>query len=219
MSKQPRLRLFLDSNVLTGGILAQWGLDKAVLSLCAARICRMVLAEYVREEVEENLLTRGAQLSPAAAEQVIEDYDKLLKLARPEVIPLPLAQEVANSRHLIRHAADVPVLLSAIHAQPDWLLTHKRTISRLPSQSELACGLQPRRHSSERSQKKYRDASHHQSGVAADEHAGFTERAGGYPHLSAIIGSTLAARRAGAMLAPRATLRAMPMRLRRSEDR
>jgi predicted nucleic acid-binding protein len=124
MSKQTRLRLFLDSNVLTGGILAQWGLDKAVLSLCAARICRMVLAEYVREEVEENLLTRAAQFSAAAADQVIEDYGKLLKLARPEVIPLPLAQEVASSRHLIKHAADVPVLLSAIHAQPDWLLTH-----------------------------------------------------------------------------------------------
>jgi hypothetical protein len=89
MSKQPRLRLFLDSNVLTGGIVAEWGLDKAVLSLCAARICRMVLAEYVREEVEENLLTRAAQLSSVAADQVIEDYGKLLKLARPEIIPLP----------------------------------------------------------------------------------------------------------------------------------
>lgn len=28
------------------------------------------------------------------------------------------------SRHLIRHAADVPVLLSAMKARPDWLLTH-----------------------------------------------------------------------------------------------
>jgi hypothetical protein len=47
-----------DSNVLTAGILSTWGLDKAVLSLCAARICRLVLAEAVREEVEENLLIR-----------------------------------------------------------------------------------------------------------------------------------------------------------------
>jgi hypothetical protein len=53
MSRQSPLRLFLDSNVVTGGIVSEWGLDKAVLSLCAARICRMVLAEYVREEVEE----------------------------------------------------------------------------------------------------------------------------------------------------------------------
>ena len=124
MSRQRRLRLFLDSNVLTGGIVSKWGLDKAVLSLCAARICRMVLAEYVREEVEENLLSRVAELSPAGADEMIDDYSKLLKLARPEIIPLPLAREVAGSRHLIRHAADVPVLISAMQAQPDWLLTH-----------------------------------------------------------------------------------------------
>jgi len=43
---------------LTAGFVAAWGLDKAVLSLCAARICRLVLADAVREEVEENLLTR-----------------------------------------------------------------------------------------------------------------------------------------------------------------
>jgi hypothetical protein len=31
---------------------------------------------------------------------------------------------VRESRHLIRHAAAVPVLLSAITSKPDWLLTH-----------------------------------------------------------------------------------------------
>jgi hypothetical protein len=31
---------------------------------------------------------------------------------------------VQSNRHLIRHAADVPVLLSAMSSKPDWLLTH-----------------------------------------------------------------------------------------------
>jgi predicted nucleic acid-binding protein len=124
MNQPKPLRLFLDSNVLTGGILSSWGLDKAVLSLCAAGICRMVLAEYVREEVEENLLTRAASFPPQEASQVLDDYVKLMKLARPEMVPLPSKQEVAESRRLIAHAADVPVLVSAIHAKPDWLLTH-----------------------------------------------------------------------------------------------
>jgi hypothetical protein len=44
---QRRIRLFLDSNVLTGGILSPWGLDKATLWLCAAKVCRLVLAEVV----------------------------------------------------------------------------------------------------------------------------------------------------------------------------
>lgn len=124
MNPPTPLRLFLDSNVLTGGIMASWGMDKAVLSLCAARICRMVLAKTVRLEVERNLLARASTFSPAEAEQVLNDYIKLIELAQPEIVPPPAADEVARSLHLIRHIADVPVLLSAMHGQPDWLLTH-----------------------------------------------------------------------------------------------
>lgn len=124
MSEPGPLRLFLDSNVLTGGIVAPWGLDKAVLALCAARICRLVLAAIVQDEVENNLLAHAAALPPHDAEQVLADYSRLLILTRPEIVPLPDLAAVVQARPLIRHAADVPVLLSAIRSQPDWLLTH-----------------------------------------------------------------------------------------------
>lgn len=126
MKESSRLRLFLDSNVLTGGILAPWGMDKAVLSLCAARICRMVLAEVVRQEVETSLLLRATAFGQEQARQVVDDYLQLVKLARPEVVPPPAEADVIRSRALIRHAADVPVLLSAMRSRPDWLLTHNR---------------------------------------------------------------------------------------------
>jgi len=125
MSLSNAPRLFLDSNILTGGIIARWGLDKAILSLCAARICQVVLAEAVREEVERNLLKKALAggFDQKAADQLLTDYDGLIKFAQPELIPLPDKQIVLDSRGLIRHAADVPVLVSAITAQPDWLLT------------------------------------------------------------------------------------------------
>jgi predicted nucleic acid-binding protein len=116
--------LFLDSNVLTSGIVSHWGLDKAVLSLCAARICRLVLAEAVREEVEENLLLHAAHLSSSQADALIEDYRELIRLIKPESVPYPDVDSVQANRHLIRHASDVPVLLSAMAAGPDWLLSH-----------------------------------------------------------------------------------------------
>ncbi len=119
-----KLRLFLDSNVLTGGIVAPWGLDKAILSLCAARICRLVLAEAVREEVEENLLLHAGSLSQTDADKLIENYRRLIQLTKPEVVAFPTAELVSTNRRLIRHEADVPVLLSAMAARPDWLLTH-----------------------------------------------------------------------------------------------
>lgn len=124
MTGQRRIRLFLDSNVLTGGIVSPWGLDKATLSLCAAKVCRLVLAEVVRDEVEENLLVHAERLPALDACQVIEDYRRLIKLTNPEVVPYPDRDLVRSSRHLIRHAADVPVLLSAMASKPDWLLTH-----------------------------------------------------------------------------------------------
>lgn len=124
MSRQRRIRLFLDSNVLTGGIVSPWGLDKAVLSLCAAKVCKLVLAEAVRDEVEENLLLHAERLPALDADQLIEDYRRLIKLANPELVPYPNGDLVRSSRHLIRHAADVPVLLSAVASKPDWLLTH-----------------------------------------------------------------------------------------------
>jgi predicted nucleic acid-binding protein len=124
VSSPRRIRLFLDSNVLTGGIVSPWGLDKATLSLCAAKVCKLVLAEVVRDEVEENLLLHAERLPSLDAEQLIEDYRRLIKLTNPELVPYPDKDLVRASRRLIRHEADVPVLLSAMASKPDWLLTH-----------------------------------------------------------------------------------------------
>jgi len=126
VTRQRRLRLFLDSNVLTSGIVSSWGLDKATISLCAARVCQLVLAESVRDEVEENLLLHAERLPSIDSDRLITDYHRLIKLTSPELVPYPNAELVRASRHLIRHESDVPILLSAMASEPDWLLTHNR---------------------------------------------------------------------------------------------
>jgi hypothetical protein len=124
VSKPVKLRLLPDSNVLLGGIVAEWGLDKALLSPCAAKIARLVLAEVVRDEIEENLLIHAQRLPVPEADKLIENYRRLIDLTSPEIVPYPDSAAVRNARNMIRHEADVPVLLSAIAAQPDWLLSH-----------------------------------------------------------------------------------------------
>lgn len=124
MSRGRRIRLFLDSNVITGGVVSAWGLDKAGLSLCAAGVCKLVLADVVGDEVEENLILHGRKLPAAVADQLVEHYRKLMALTDPDRVPYPSNEQVGASRHLIRHAADVPVLLSAVASRPDWVLTH-----------------------------------------------------------------------------------------------
>jgi hypothetical protein len=58
------------------------------------------------------------------SKRLIDQYHRLVRLTDPEIIPYPAAALVHSSRHLIRHTADVPVLLSAMAGRPDWLLTH-----------------------------------------------------------------------------------------------
>ncbi len=95
-----------------------------MLSICAARVCKLVLAEVVRDEVEDDLVVHAERLSSSEADDLIEDYRRLIKLTNPQLVPYPNEQSVHSNRHLIRHAADVPALLSAIASKPDWLLTH-----------------------------------------------------------------------------------------------
>jgi predicted nucleic acid-binding protein len=124
VNKSSRLRLFTDSNVLIRAIVSAWGLDKAVLSLCASRICKLVLGEAVREEVEHNLLVQVQGLPVETGRDLLNQYDRFIELTEPELVALPSESEVFAGRSLIRHGTDVPVLLSAIRSKPDWLLTH-----------------------------------------------------------------------------------------------
>jgi predicted nucleic acid-binding protein len=126
VNRRRKIRLFLDSNVIAGGIISPWGLDKATLSVCAARICTLVLAAAVREEVEGNIRLRATRLPSREGQRLMEDYHQFLVLTDPELVPYPSEDLVHSSRHLIRHAADVPVLLSAMASKPDWVLTHNR---------------------------------------------------------------------------------------------
>lgn len=61
------MRLFFDSNVLTGGIVSRWGLDRALLSLCAARICKLVLAR-------QGLVRQMPQLAETLRASLLERY-------------------------------------------------------------------------------------------------------------------------------------------------
>ena len=67
-----------------------------------------MLAEVVRDEVEENLPLHAERLPSLDADQLIEDYRRLIKLTNPELVPYPDKDLVLSSRHLIRHATDVP---------------------------------------------------------------------------------------------------------------
>jgi predicted nucleic acid-binding protein len=119
-------RLLLDSNVLTDGLVSRFGQSKAVLALCAAKTCRLVLPEINRIEVERNLIKLTGRLGADQTEKILGDLKGFLKLARPITVPLADEKRVDANRSLIRHLSDVPVVLAAIDSQPDWIITKNR---------------------------------------------------------------------------------------------
>ena len=61
-------RLFLDSGVLIEGLLSPWSVSRSLLILARCGAYRVILAEDVRAEVEENLTDLLAEDPHAAGE-------------------------------------------------------------------------------------------------------------------------------------------------------
>ena len=93
-----------------------------MLVLSRRRVFKIIPGEYVRGEVEDNLLELLVP-NPRLANDTINAYGTLLRLINPEFVPLPTKQDIDRHRHLIRHQADIPVLVSALKSAPDWFLT------------------------------------------------------------------------------------------------
>ncbi len=118
----PAPRVFPDSNVLVEGLFSPWSVSRAILIMARAKLFRLVLSPYVEKEVERALLGR-LNVDYERGSRLIDDYALALKLIAPERLDTITKEEFKAHRHLIRHGNDVPVLITAIKAKPDWLVT------------------------------------------------------------------------------------------------
>lgn len=115
-------RVFVDSNVLIEGLFSRWSNSRAILVLARSGLFRLVLSPYVADEVEAALLRRFAADDQAGG-RLIDDYALTLNLLDPERLDRVTGAEIDAHRAFIRHQNDVPVLVTAIKARPDWLVT------------------------------------------------------------------------------------------------
>ena len=114
-------RVFLDSNVFVKGICAEWSAAKAILILGRFRVLEIETSQVVLTEVTGALQRKGMSVGPRG------DYSKLLKKLRLVVHPIPPAADIREGMNrylpLMRHKTDVAVLVSALLAKPDWLVS------------------------------------------------------------------------------------------------
>ncbi|MEW6210689.1 MAG: PIN domain-containing protein [Acidobacteriota bacterium] len=121
-ARKESARVFVDSNVLIEGLFSPWSASRAILILARAGLFRLVLSPYVEMEVERALLNRLAR-DEEEGSRLIDDYALAIRLLDPERTRRITSEEFQSHRSLIRHVNDVPVLVTAMLARPDWLVT------------------------------------------------------------------------------------------------
>jgi len=118
MAELSRPQLFFDSSALIAGIISASGAARALLLLSEAGAIAITISEQVIAETERNL----ARKAPAA----LPFYRETVRASRIRIVKDPPAAEVAASRNLISHEADVPILVAAMVVKTGCLVTLNR---------------------------------------------------------------------------------------------
>ncbi|HKJ28510.1 MAG TPA: PIN domain-containing protein [Anaerolineales bacterium] len=114
----PKINLFLDSSALFSGIVSSTGGARALLLLAESNQILITISEQVVAETERAI----ARKVPKA----LADLREAILASNVQIVHDPSPKEVQANLHLISHAADVPIILAAMGANVDFLVTHNR---------------------------------------------------------------------------------------------
>ncbi|HBX70676.1 MAG TPA: hypothetical protein DEH25_15175 [Chloroflexi bacterium] len=114
----PKSKLFFDSSALFAGVISPAGAARALLVLAESRHLEIVVSEQVIAETESALARK--------APQTLLDYRQALRSTNLTIIRNPLPADVKQHLNLIVHLPDVSIVLAAMQAQVDFLVTLNR---------------------------------------------------------------------------------------------
>ena len=113
-----RNRLFLDSSALFAGIISASGAARALLLLAEVGQLDLLISEQVVAETERAI----ARKAPTALSEVRQ----AILQSQATIVHDPDVQEVRAHLDCMADPADVPILMAAMHAQVDYLVTLNR---------------------------------------------------------------------------------------------
>ena len=114
MQQKPRLRVFLDSNVIFSGMYSSDGAPGIILEHFVEGRLRVVVSQQVLEEVVRTIKEKLPEALPALM--------RLLVSTPPEITENPIPEEAAHWAEVI-HIEDAGILAAAVAAQPNYLIT------------------------------------------------------------------------------------------------
>lgn len=114
----PEINLFLDSSALIAGIVSAKGAARALLLLAESGHIEVTISEQVLAETERAI----ARKVPLA----LSDLRQAILASQAQIVRDPPPQDVNAHPNLISHPADTPIVLAAMQAKVDYLVTLNR---------------------------------------------------------------------------------------------
>ena len=118
LSAMSRIKLFLDSSALFAGIASSKGASRALLLMSEINHISIIISEQVVVETERAV----ARKIPYA----INDLRKAILSSKSQIVNNPPIDDVEANKELISDPTDIPIVLAAMKAQADFLVTLDR---------------------------------------------------------------------------------------------
>jgi len=110
--------LFLDSSALFAGVVSASGAGRALLLLAEAKLVTITISEQVLAETERALSRKAPRALP--------NYREALRSTGLRIVRAPTPEQIETHRDIIAHDADVPIVVAAMQAKTDYLVTLNR---------------------------------------------------------------------------------------------
>jgi len=114
----PEINLFLDSSALIAGIVSAEGASRALLLLAESGHIALTISEQVLAESERAI----ARKAPKA----LSDLRQAILASKTRIVRDPSPEDVSVHPNLVSHAVDIPIVLAAVQAKADYLVTLNR---------------------------------------------------------------------------------------------
>ena len=108
----------MDSSALVAGVISATGASRAILQLAEVNLISVTISEQVVVETERALARKAPKALPIYRAIVRDTGLKIVRNPHPAV--------VAGNQHMISDPTDVPILVAAIAAQTDYLVSLNR---------------------------------------------------------------------------------------------
>jgi predicted nucleic acid-binding protein len=114
----PEINLFLDSSALVAGIISAGGAARVLLLLAESGQITVTISEQVLAETERAI----ARKVPKA----LNDLRQAILASQVRIVRDPSQEDVSAHPKLVSHPPDIPIVLAAMQAKVDYLVTLNR---------------------------------------------------------------------------------------------